>query len=812
MEEQPLYPEMITGRDIVITGQQPWDTSIGSNCKNIAEEFSKHNRVLYVNTPLDTITSWRNRHQPEVIKRKEIIRGNKETVEQIHANLWVLTPDCKLNSINWIGNQQLFERLNKANNKRFATAIQTAIKQLGFKDILLFNDNDMFRSYHLKDFLKPSVSLYYSRDYMLAVDYWKKHGEKMEPELIAKSDICVANSTYLANYCRQYNPDSFYVGQGCELEVFTRGIGAPLPADMQNMQGTVIGYVGALQSIRLSIDIIRHLAVSRSDWNIVLVGPEDTQFLNSDLHSLPNVYFLGSKAVEDIPLYINAFDVCINPQLVNQVTIGNYPRKIDEYLAMGKPVVATQTDAMSVFAQHCYLANSKEEYVTFISKALDEDGEEKRKARMEFAAGHTWENSVKEIYSAINQTFEKRATLSKHVIILGMPRYDDDLESTSYMLAKELAAHFNVYYVDNPFTYRDYLQSHHTPKLQKRKEFFKSSSNGVIDTTVANLKVVITPLIPSIHFLPEGWLYRRLLRISENIIRKRIKKVINEEGIDRFIYLNSFNFHYPRVMDALDPALTIYHSLDPMIMDFDKKHGLTSEPIIVKESDLVICSAKTLAEQFSTINPNTYFLPNAADVTHTGKALAPELEIHASIHSIPHPVIGYFGNIERRIDYELVEMVAKLLPAYSFVFAGPYNDSYIPASFKSLPNIFLTGKVPYTDMPAVIKGFDVAIIPFKSDEVSSSIFPLKLFEYLGAGKPVVATNFNPDLKQFTGEWVRYQNEPVAFAKALEVAYSERNLHVQERVLLASENTWVHRVRQLMVLMQQALKQQQGSNG
>ncbi|HTN45748.1 MAG TPA: glycosyltransferase [Flavipsychrobacter sp.] len=811
MEEQ-LHPEMITGRDIVITGQQPWDVNIGSNCKNIAEEFSKHNRVLYVNTPLDRITSWRNRHQPEIIKRKEIIRGNKDAVEQIHANLWVLTPDCKLESINWIGIQKLFERLNKINNKRFATTIQAAIKELGFSNIILFNDNDMFRSYHLKELLKPCVSIYYSRDYMLAVDYWKKHGKKMEPELIAKSDICVANSTYLANYCRQYNPASFYVGQGCELELFTRDIGAARPADMLNMRGPIIGYVGALQSIRLSIDIIRHLAVNRPDWNIVLVGPEDTQFLNSDLHTIPNVYFLGSKPVEEIPVYVNAFDVCINPQLVNQVTIGNYPRKIDEYLAMGKPVVATQTDAMSVFSEHCYLAGSKEAYVTLISKALEEDSVEKRKARMEFAAGHTWKNSVKDIYSAINQTFEKRATLPEHLIILGMPRYDDDLESTSYMLAKELAAHFKVYYVDNPFTYRDYVQSHNTPQLQKRKEFFKSSSNGVIDTTVANLKVVITPLIPSIHFLPEGWLYRRLLRISEHIIRKRIKKTLTGEGTDRFIYLNSFNFHYPRVMDKADPALTIYHSLDPMIMDFDKKHGLISEPIVVKESDLVVCSAKALAEQFRRVNPNTYFLPNAADVTHARKALEPGLEIHASIRSVPHPVIGYFGNIERRIDYKLVETVAQLLPSYHFVFAGPYNDAYIPASFKSLPNVFLTGKVPYADMPAVIKGFDVAIIPFQSDEVSSSIFPLKLFEYLGAGKPVVATHFNPNLKQFTGERVQYQNEPGAFAQALEAACAERNSNVQERVQLASENTWVHRARQLMELMQQTLKQQQNNNG
>ncbi|MFK9326017.1 hypothetical protein ACJEKX_23760, partial [Escherichia coli] len=89
----------------------------------------------------------------------------------------------------------------------------------------------MFRSYHLKELLQSSVSVYYSRDFMLAVDYWKLHGTKMEPELIAKSDVCVANSTYLANYCKQYNPLSFYVGQGCELEIFMNVKDVSIPED-----------------------------------------------------------------------------------------------------------------------------------------------------------------------------------------------------------------------------------------------------------------------------------------------------------------------------------------------------------------------------------------------------------------------------------------------------------------------------------------------------------------------------------------------------------------------------------------------------
>lgn len=386
--------------DIVITGQQAWDVEIGSNCKNIALEFSKNHRVLYVNSPLDRITLLKNGEDPKIVKRKKVVYGKADGLEQVQPNLWVLYPDKMIESINWLP-EMMFDILNKRNNQLFAGSIARAAKRLGFTDYLHFNDNDMFRSFFLKDLLKPRLSVYYSRDYMLAVDYWRKHGARLEPRLIAKSDLCVANSTYLANYCAQYNPRSFYVGQGCDLDIFMAGNQAPEPADIGMIPRPRIGYVGALQSIRLDMELLEYIAQQRPDWNIVLVGPEDNEFLQSSLHKLPNVTFTGSRNIADLPAYINAFDVCVNPQLLNEVTIGNYPRKIDEYLAVGRPVVATATDAMSVFADHVYLGKGKEDYVRLIDLALTENSEARTTARRTFASSHTWENSVGEIYKAI---------------------------------------------------------------------------------------------------------------------------------------------------------------------------------------------------------------------------------------------------------------------------------------------------------------------------------------------------------------------------------------------------------------------------
>lgn len=391
------------GKDIIVTGLQPWDVEIGSNCKNIAIEFAKDNRVLYVNAPLDRLTAIREKNDPKTIKRKKVINGELADLTQVDTNIWELNPKCILESISQLGINALFDFINKINNKRIAKQIQSAINRLGFKDVTLFNDSDMFRSFYIKDLLNIQKEIYYTRDNLIAVDFWKKQGIRIEGAYMKKADLVCGNSTYLTTLAQKFNPNSFYVGQGCDLSIFDENLIKEIPSDIKNIKKPIIGYIGALVSLRLDIEIIKYLAKEKPEWSIVLVGPEDETFKNSDLHKMENVYFLGSKDPEELPSYLYAFDIAINPQILNEVTIGNYPRKIDEYLAMGKPTVATKTEAMSVFANHTYLAANKDEYLQLTEKALTDQNQYKKNAMITFARSHSWKNSVNEIYKA----FEK---------------------------------------------------------------------------------------------------------------------------------------------------------------------------------------------------------------------------------------------------------------------------------------------------------------------------------------------------------------------------------------------------------------------
>ena len=401
---------MIKDKDIIIVGIQPWDIEIGSNCKNIALEFAKNNRVLYVNPPMDRITKFKFSHTERVQKRIKISKGQLPDIEKIEDNLWNLYPKTVIESINWISGHSLYKLLNKRNSNLLASNIKSAIQSLGFKNYILFNDSSMFLGQHLKELLQPEVYTYYVRDNLVKVPYWKKHGERLEPILIEKADVVVNNSEYYVDYTSEFNQNSHMVGQGCDISMFNDiNNDIEIAKEFESIKGPIVGYVGSLTTLRLDIDLLKYIATTRKDWNIVLVGPEDEGFKNSELHHLSNVHFLGNKPMERLPNYIKGFDVAINPQIVNEITIGNYPRKIDEYLAMGKPVVATYTKAMEMFSDYVYLGSSKEDYVVLIEKAIHENTSLKEKQRIEFANTHTWSNSVAQIYKAINNTLKQTA-------------------------------------------------------------------------------------------------------------------------------------------------------------------------------------------------------------------------------------------------------------------------------------------------------------------------------------------------------------------------------------------------------------------
>lgn len=392
-------------KDFIITSLQTWDIEIGSTIKNTALEISKQNRVLYINTPMDLSNRLRgDKQSPSYLRRMAVIRGEAAPLRQVNENMWVLDCPFMLPSINFLP-APLFNYFNKKNNIRLAKWIVKQAASLGFKDYIHLIDTDIYRSRYLKEYIHPLVSIYYRRDYVIGEAYWRKHGTRLEPELAASADIVLANSTRFAAELQAYNPHTYPIETGVNLELYDASCTYGVPADIKEIPHPIIGYMGTVNSTRLDGELLYEIIRQRPGYSFVFTGPEDDGFRQHRIHTLKNVYFLGQKKVSELPAYITVYDVCINPQMINDITDGNYPLKIDEYLAMGKPTVATSTHTMrSIFIDHTYLATNQEEWLSAIDSAVAETSDkELAKQRIAFAQTHSWGHSVKKIYGIIRE-------------------------------------------------------------------------------------------------------------------------------------------------------------------------------------------------------------------------------------------------------------------------------------------------------------------------------------------------------------------------------------------------------------------------
>ncbi|SEU04292.1 glycosyltransferase [Hymenobacter actinosclerus] len=387
-------------QNIVMLCQQNWESGLDSNARNLAREIARHNRVLYVNLPLDVSTLVRGYRDPATRARLRSL-GRKLPPRPVAPNLWVYTPRVVGLSINWLPSRPLFRLLNRLNGQWLARSIARATRQLGFPDYILLQDGLIFQGLELPGLLRPRQFVYYLRDFMIAVPYFQRHGPWAEAQLMQQADAVVANSAYLRDYARQHTPRSYDIGQGCVLTRYQANQSHPEPADLAAVPRPRLGFTGYLTSLRLDLALLLAIARQRPHWQLVLVGPQDADFAASELHQLPNVHFLGNKAPDELPAYLAHVDVCINPQAVNEITIGNYPLKVDEYLAMGKPVVASATRTMELFARHVYLATGPQQWLAMLERALVQAGPGTAAARIAFAGSHTWAASVAALYQAL---------------------------------------------------------------------------------------------------------------------------------------------------------------------------------------------------------------------------------------------------------------------------------------------------------------------------------------------------------------------------------------------------------------------------
>jgi glycosyltransferase involved in cell wall biosynthesis len=386
------------------------------------------------------------------------------------------------------------------------------------------------------------------------------------------------------------------------------------------------------------------------------------------------------------------------------------------------------------------------------------------------------------------------------IICFSLSRWDAPISSPALSLAKEFAKTNRVFYVEHPYSWKDYFKLKHTPEIQQRKEALLqgkkvfSNPNGL----PSKLTIVTPQLTFPINSLPAGQVYDRLAAINDKIILKVLRKLIREYDVRDYIYLNFFDPYFLQQLPSdFHPARTVYQSMDDISqVPYSRRHGLRLEEKIIRNFDYTLCTSKELVRLKSTFSPNVYFHPNAADISIFAKAVTDNLTRPSDLPAGNKKIIGFTGSIEYRSDFDLLKKIALKHADKVLFFVGPVNtDEHRTSGLDQLPNVVFAGPRKIEELPAYLRYFDVTIIPYRKTILTKSIYPLKINEYLAAGKPVVATHFSEDIYSFR-EVAYVTNTHDEFLAAIDVAINNDDpTAMAARLKVAASNTWTARVEQ-----------------
>ncbi|MCD6451557.1 MAG: methyltransferase domain-containing protein [Acidobacteria bacterium] len=350
-------------------------------------------------------------------------------------------------------------------------------------------------------------------------------------------------------------------------------------------------------------------------------------------------------------------------------------------------------------------------------------------------------------------------------------------------------------------------------------------------------RVIYFQPIPIFEFFrsPIHYLKRRIIFFNENLILYHPLIAVYENKVPFGRWLNerrilgalrniARRFHFPkpvlwfyfpqlvRLADKFDKRLIVYDIQDeyagftwasPDISEREKE--------LLRKADLVFTGTLALYRKKKPFVPHNevYFFPCGAEFDHFAKAKE-NLPRPEDLTGIKSPILGYFGSIEERIDFELLEYIADKRRDINIVMVGPYWR--VPESTLNKENIHFLGKKEYKDLPAYLRYFDIPIMPFALNELTLHINPTKLLEYFAAEKPVISTAI-PDVVELYSDYLYIARDKKEFLSLVEKILDKGGDDRVKRALeLAKRNSWEGMVAGMEGHIKRLIREKEGIKG
>jgi glycosyltransferase involved in cell wall biosynthesis len=287
-------------------------------------------------------------------------------------------------------------------------------------------------------------------------------------------------------------------------------------------------------------------------------------------------------------------------------------------------------------------------------------------------------------------------------------------------------------------------------------------------------------------------------RVNARVLPLLVRRAMRRLGLEGDV-LWAYVPQAEMLLGALRPRLVVYHCVD----DIAAQKGVhaadfrATEERFARRADLVLASAPPLARRMGELSRNVVYAPNVADHALFATALEPGT-VDPALDALPRPRLVFTGAVvATKLDLELLAELARLRPEWSIALVGPVGSGdprTDVSALRAAPNIHLLGWRPHHGLPAVLRGADIGLIPYAINELTAGVFPMKVYEYLAAGLPVIATPL-PSLDGVEEVALAPDAEATAARAEAELGHDGGEVR-RERSRAASRHSWDARLAEI----------------